>query len=66
MSQAKQHLALAIECLHQANKAQQQAFAAYPGSFETAEEDPCYAIHNSIEDVIMHLEEVLDAIEQTA
>ena len=64
MSQAKQHLELAIECLRRANHAQQKAFAVYPGTFETAEEDPCYTIHNAIEDVIMQLEEVLDAVEE--
>lgn len=65
MSVAKKQLELAIECLHKANQAQQKAFAVYPGAV-TEDEDVCYEIHNSIEDVIMQLEEVLDAVEEVA
>jgi len=63
MSQAKQQLELAIECLHRANQAQQKAFGVYP-DLVTQDEDVCYAVHNSIEDVIQQLEEVLDAVEE--
>ena len=65
MSQAKQQLELAIECLHRANQAQQAAFVLVPEAF-TEDYDVCHDVHTNIEDVITQLEEVLDAIEQTA
>ena len=66
MTTAKQNLELAIEALHNANRLQQKAFAAYSGTFETAEVDPCYAIHNDIENVIASLEEILDIVAEFA
>jgi len=65
MSLAKQHLEAAIEALHNANRLQQKAFAEYKGALPE-DTDVCYEIHNSIEDVIMQLEEVLDAVEEFA
>jgi len=44
---------------------QQKAFAVYKDALPE-DMDVCYEIHNSIEDVIMSLEEVLDAVEEFA
>ena len=65
MSQVQQKLQAAVDALNLANKLQQEAFAEYKGTLPDGE-DPCYAIHNGIEDLIMQVEEVMDAVTVTA
>jgi len=57
MTPAQEKLNQAIGALNLANKLQQEAFSLYKGILPDGE-DPCYAIHNGIEDLIMQVEEV--------
>ena len=65
MSQVQQKLQAAVDALNLANKLQQEAFLLYKGALPDGE-DPCYAIHHGIEDLIMQVEEVMDAVTVTA
>ena len=65
MSQAKQQLELAIESLQRANRAQQAAFSAYKDLIPE-DDELCYDIHNSIENVIEQLEELLDSLTESS
>lgn len=67
MSQAKKQLELAIECLQRANRAQQAAFSAYKELIPEYNTIPMFFdIHNSIENVIEQLEELLDSLTESS
>lgn len=66
MTSAAEKFAQAIQSLKHANQLQQEAFALLGFGIEVALEDPgCYAIHNTIEDAIDAINEVLDVVAET-